>query len=553
MNDYPTMKYAESYRLLTLIVRAPLLVLTILISNGFATAKEASSKAPPNFIILYVDDLGWADTSVRMMDSDPDSKSDFHQTPNLEYLAEQGMRFSNAYAPAPTCTPSRLSIQMGKTPARLGCRFVNDVVAYKKALSWGDEVSMADILKASGKGYVTSHFGKGMAKDYMKTVGYDITDEYDIGPNGNFHGDYVDIKSRTPLPAEDPKRMNSLEASSVEFLKEYSGKQPFFMMVSHYAVHVPHAADPKLIEKYRKLPRGKHCKDADYVAVDQISHVQATGSWRLQYAAMIEQMDHHLGALIEVLKETDQFENTYVIYTSDNGGGLGPNGSLYGFKATMFEGGLRVPFVVSGPGVSKGSQCDEPIVQWDLLPTLHDFSGSPSDLPKDLDGGSLRSVFSDGNKGSVERPVEGMVFHYPCYFAAPISAVRLGAYKYMKHLLTGETKLFNLEEDYSEKNDLSAELPEKVAEMERILSDYLNEIDAEDMDAVYAARIDQINGFENQATINYYREVSKLDLTRDRTKIDEVSTIYKNCLARFKKNKEEVARNRVSTRWIGRD
>ena len=86
---------------------------------------------------------------------------------------------------------------------------------------------MADILKASGKGYVTSHFGKGMAKDYMKNVGYDITDEYDIGPNGNFHGDYVDIKSRRALPVEDPKRMNSLEESSVNFLKKYSGKQPF--------------------------------------------------------------------------------------------------------------------------------------------------------------------------------------------------------------------------------------------------------------------------------------------------------------------------------------
>ena len=110
----------------------------------------------------------------------------------------------------------------------------------------------------------------------------------------------------------------------------------------------------------------------------------------------------------------------------------------------MFEGGLRVPFVVSGPGVAKGAQCDVPIVQWDLLPTLYDLSGSHSELPKDLDGGSLRSVFTDGNKGSIRRPVEGLVFHYPCYFAAPISVVRLGAYKYMKQLITGETKLYNL-------------------------------------------------------------------------------------------------------------
>lgn len=547
------MNYFQFFRLIASIIRNRLLVLTILLLSAFTLAKDAFAEAPPNFIIFYVDDLGWADTSVQMMVSDPDSRSDFHQTPNLEYLAEQGMRFSNAYAPAPTCTPSRLSIQMGKTPARLGCRFVNDVVAYRKGLSWGDEVSMADILKASGKGYVTSHFGKGMAKDYMKTVGYDITDEYDIGPNGNFHGDYVDIKSRTPLPEEDPKRMNSLEESSVNFLKEYSGKQPFFMMVSHYAVHVPHAADPKLIEKYRKLPRGKHCKDADYVAVDQISHVQATGSWRLQYAAMIEQLDNHLGALIEVLKETDQFENTYVIYTSDNGGGLGPNGSLYGFKATMFEGGLRVPFVVSGPGVAKGAQCDVPIVQWDLLPTLYDLSGSHSELPKDLDGGSLRSVFTDGNKGSIRRPVEGLVFHYPCYFAAPISVVRLGAYKYMKQLITGETKLYNLEVDYSEENDLSAKEPEKIVKMEGILADYLKMIESEDMDEVYAARMEQIDGFENLATENYIREVAKLDPVTDRAKIEALYNEYNEDLERFTKNKVEVARNRVSSGWIGTD
>ena len=547
------MNYSQFFRLIASIIRNPLLVLTILLLSAFTPAKDAFAEASPNFIIFYVDDLGWADTSVQMMDSDPDSKSDFHQTPNLEYLAEQGMRFSNAYAPAPTCTPSRLSIQMGKTPARLGCRFVNDVVAYKKGLSWGDEVSMADILKASGKGYVTSHFGKGMAKDYMKTVGYDITDEYDIGPNGNFHGDYVDIKSRRALPVEDPKRMNSLEESSVNFLKKYSGKQPFFMMVSHYAVHVPHAADPKLIEKYRKLPRGKHCKDADYVAVDQISHVQATGSWRLQYAAMIEQMDNHLGALIEVLKDTDQFENTYVIYTSDNGGGLGPNGSLHGFKATMFEGGLRVPFVVSGPGVAKGAQCDEPIVQWDLLPTLHDLSGSHSELPEDLDGGSLRSVFTDGNKGSIRRPVEGLVFHYPCYFAAPISAVRLGAYKYMKQLITGETKLYNLEVDYSEENDLSAQEPEKIAEMEGILADYFKMIESENMDEVYAARMEQIDGFEKSATENYIRKVARLDPVEDRAKIEALYNEYNEDLERFTKNKVEVARNRVSSGWIGTD
>ena len=268
------------------------------------------------------------------------------------------------------------------------------------------------------------------------------------------------------------------------------------------------------------------------MAVDQISHVQVTGSWRLQYAAMIEQMDNHLGALIEVLKDTDQFENTYVIYTSDNGGGLGPNGSLHGFKATMFEGGLRVPFVVSGPGVAKGAQCDEPIVQWDLLPKPYTIClVRIQSFRKIWMVETSRSVFTDGNKGSIRRPVEGLVFHYPCYFAAPISAVRLGAYKYMKQLITGETKLYNLEVDYSEENDLSTQEPEKIAEMEGILADYFKMIESEDMAEVYAARMEQIDGFEKSTTENYIRKVARLDPVEDRAKIEALYNEYNRILS----------------------
>ena len=183
--------------------------LAVFLSVGAFVVSSAASNAP-NFIILYIDDLGWADTSVPMMDGEPESKSDFTQTPHLEELAARGMRFSNAYAPAPTCTPSRKSIQFGKTPGRLQYTFVHDVLALKRGLRWKDETSMADVLKESGHDYATAHFGKGMsAKEWMHEIGYDVTDENDIGPNGNFHGDYVDIKSRTQLPADDPKRMRS--------------------------------------------------------------------------------------------------------------------------------------------------------------------------------------------------------------------------------------------------------------------------------------------------------------------------------------------------------
>ena len=257
----------------------------------------------PNFIIIYMDDLGWADTSVAMMDSEPESKSDFYQTPNLEKLAARGMKFSNGYAPAPTCTPSRKSIQFGKTPGRLKYTFVHDVLALKRGLTWEDEVSLADVVKASDKNYITAHFGKGMAGDRMETIGYDVTDEFDDGCNGNFHGDYLDLKSRKPLPADDPKRIYSLEKRSLDFLEEYAGKQPFLMMVSQYAVHVRHAASAEVIDKYRKLPRGKYCKDEDYKDPADMSEGFKNSSWRLQYAAMIDEVDAGLGKMMDVLEK----------------------------------------------------------------------------------------------------------------------------------------------------------------------------------------------------------------------------------------------------------
>ncbi|MEM7559321.1 MAG: sulfatase-like hydrolase/transferase, partial [Planctomycetota bacterium] len=272
-------------------------VITLVSTSSFAAER-------PNFIIIYVDDLGWADTSVRMMDSDPDSASDFHQTPNLEKLAKRGVKFSCAYAPAPTCTPSRKSIQFGKTPARLQYTFVHDVLALERELKWQDEMSLADVVKEADERYITAHFGKGMSGEQMHTIGYDVTDEIDgNAPNGNFHGEYISLKDRTELPPENPKRMASLEKSAVGFVEEFGGKKPFFMMVSHYAVHVPHAARKDLIEKYRKLPRGKYLDDSDYLPTEEISRSKKINHWRLQYAAMLEEVDEGLGAILAALEK----------------------------------------------------------------------------------------------------------------------------------------------------------------------------------------------------------------------------------------------------------
>ena len=496
----------------------------------------------PNIVIVYVDDLGWADTSVAMMISDPESKSDFNQTPYLEKLAARGIVFSNAYAPAPTCTPSRKSIQFGKTPGRLGYTFVHDVLALQKKLSWKDEVSMADVVKAAEGNYITAHFGKGMSGDRMETIGYDITDEIDgNATNDNFHGEYISIKDRQPLPDDNPKRMASLEKSSVEFIEEYGGKRPFFLMVSHYAVHVPHAARADLIEKYRKLPRGKYLDDEDYLPEDQISQSRKISHWRLQYAAMLEEVDQGLGAIMEALAKTGQTDNTLVIFTSDNGGGLNPNGTLRGGKANLYEGGLRVPFVAAGPGVREGVQCDVAINQWDLLPTLHDYVESEKELPNNLDGGSLRPVFEFGNDAKVERPVEGFVYHYPCYFAPPLTVIRLGDYKLMEHHLTGEQKLFNVATDYYEQQNLIKDLPGKAAELKQVMDRYLEEIDAEDVQDVYKARFAELDRFEREAIEQHKKRIEKAD--GDKRLIADADKWLQEQLERFDRNRKECREN----------
>ncbi|MEM7475600.1 MAG: sulfatase [Planctomycetota bacterium] len=530
----------------TLFALIPFLLFVALFAGVALTSNAVVRAERPNFVIFYVDDLGWADTSVPMMASDHESRSDYHQTPNLEKLALRGMRFSCAYAPAPTCTPSRKSIQFGKTPGRLNYTFVHDVLALKRGLKWSEESSLADVIKAADSNYVTAHFGKGMEGERMDTIGYDLTDEVDGNTtNGNFHGEYVSLKDRTELPPNNPKRMASLKKSSVDFVHEYGGKQPFFMMVSQYAVHVPHAAREDLIEKYRKLPRGKYCKDDDYLPTDEISKSKKISSWRLQYAAMLEEVDEGLGAIMEALESVGEMENTYVIFTSDNGGGLTPNGSLRGGKANLYEGGLRVPFVVSGPGVQKGVQCDVPIAQWDLLPTLHDCADSQEALPEDLDGGSLRDLFENGNQGKVSRDVQGFVFHYPCYFAPPLSVIRLGDYKLMRHIRTGEQKLFDLSEDYREQNDLSDSRPAKAAELGRVMDAYLRSIEAEGLQDVYQARFEELDRFEHTARLVHNRAIR--DAKGDPAVIAKASQRLSADLERFEKNRRECRQKMQET------
>jgi arylsulfatase A-like enzyme len=350
-----------------------------------------------------------------------------------------------------------------------------------------------------------------MAIRRMEDSGYDITDEYDPGNhgNGNFHGDYISNRDhpRRPLPADDPKRVFSLTQRATRFIEDQvEADRPFFLMVSHYAVHVKHMALAETIKKYEGRPRDK-------------------GEWDI-YAAMIEHLDDSLGAILKTLDEEGIAGHTYVIFTSDNGGGHVTNAPLTGGKARMFEGGLRVPTVVRGPGVMAGAQCDVPIAQWDLLPTLHDLSGSTKPLPAHLDGGSLADLLRRGNQGRVERPHPFLVFHYPYYAGVPISAIRMGDYKFMRHLNTGETRLYNVVEDVEEEHDLKEKEPEKAEGLNNRLTQYLQEVEAETAEDMHRVRIEMLE--------DELKSLSPDDSRR----------------ASIKKNIEKAKANRANRDWM---
>jgi arylsulfatase A-like enzyme len=485
----------------------PLPFLVLSVFTSFA-------KDSPNFIIIYMDDLGWHQTSVRMMDSEPLSKHPFYKTPNVERLAEMGMCFSNGYAPTATCTGSRVSIQFGQTSARTQYRYVFDVYHKKqRPEGYAGQYSLADSVKTAAKNYITAHFGKGMTEK-LKLVNYDVTDEYEEhAPNGNLHGEKIDIPTREDLPPDNPKRIYSLIDESMKFLKKNAGKRPFMMMVSHYSVHVPHAASKKYMDKWQ----------AKYDALEKPTDKEELRLFEREckplYGAMLEETDQHIGIILDYLKKTGVLDNTYVMFTSDNGSECIPrtkenrrnNGPLQEGKYSCFEGGIRVPFIVSGPGIRGGAYCDVPIVQWDLLATLHDLSGNETPLPDDIDGGSLKNVFYKGNKGKVKRGAPGIIHHFPSHYQVPISAIRIGDYKFMRNMNTDEKKLFNVVVDYREKNDLAQKMPKKVASMDKILRTYIEEVFGGDVKDSYQAFYETMDDFEGRAEEDHRRKMKKLE------------------------------------------
>ncbi len=438
--------------------------------NTREVVSEPNTTNSPNFIVILVDDQGWNGTSVQMSDREPLSKSDYHQTPHLEKLANNGMRFSSAYASAPVCSPSRYAIQLGQTPARL--RMIR-VGMNTNHINHNTPFTIPKLLKEINPNYKTAHFGKWGIDVEPSVLGYDESDGITGNKDGGF--DYKNHKKqwRNNI-SEDPKKIFITTNSAIDFIeRQADDNSPFFLQISHYAVHSDIMMREATLDKYQGLPKGKYQNHAGF-------------------AAMTEDLDAGVGLLLDKIKGLGLENNTYIIYTSDNGAVPmmpprmryinGSNTPLSRGKWDAMEGGIRVPFIIAGPKIKAGIESRVPISFSDLLPSIIDIAGNKLPQYDHLDGGSFKKVAFKNGKGKVKRNNNAIVFHVPYENGIALkrahSAIIVDNFKLLKFYDNNQLMLFELNSDYEEKNDLSQVLIEKTKTLEATLEAYLAKVKA---------------------------------------------------------------------------
>ncbi len=466
-------------------------IMGLLISGWVASM---SSAAPMNVVFILADDLGWSDTTL-------DGNSTLYETPNLERLAKRGMLFTRAYAASPLCSPTRSSILTGQTPARTGFTAPNghsgqEILhatvqeksgAGNKALQTESITRLDTKYPTLGKmfkqaGYATAHFGKwhlGPEPYSPLEHGFDVDIPHFNGPGPA--DSYVAPWKYKDFTENKPKEHieDRMAEEAVKWLKSLPKGQPFFMNYWMFSVHAPFDAKEELIEKYSKK-----------INMDDPQHSPT-------YAAMIESMDDAVGTLMDAVDQAGLTDRTIFVFTSDNGGnmyngvpGKDRNGKefistatsntpLRGGKATMYEGGTRVPTIIVWPNVVQpGSRSDEVIQSTDFYPTLlgNLAIAYPKDYP--LDGLDIMPAL---HGGSLDR--KGIFTFFPHNppvpdWLPPAMTVTVGDWKLIRLFYQGENgahdyRLYNLKDDIGELNNLSAYYPERVQQMDKLIEDYI--------------------------------------------------------------------------------
>ena len=436
---------------------------TIVIALLFAASAQAAER-PPNIVLILVDDMGWADPSCY--------GNTFNETPNMDRLASQGMRFTSAYAACPVCSPTRASIMSGQYPARLG---VTDFITghwrpharlrvpINRTQFLPLEVeTVAETLKSAG--YATAHYGKwhlGNREHFPDKQGFDdsvVTSGW--GHFGNKSDPDIGL-------GEDDYLSETLTGKAIAFM-EANRARPFFIHLAHFGVHIPLEAREVLVAKYEAKAK------------------EHPGFIHPVYAAMVEHIDQSVGSIMDALDRLELADDTLLVLFSDNGGlhtrfdGVGreivsTNAPLRAEKGTLYEGGIRVPLIVRWPGkTAAGTECDVPVSSVDLYPTFAAAAGAA--LPdRAFDGLSLAPLLE--GKAAPDR--EAIYWHYPHYHhSEPASAMRKGDWKVIEYHEDGRLELFNLARDPGELHDLSTPFAEDALALRDELAAWRESVDA---------------------------------------------------------------------------
>lgn len=462
------------------------------LTTGALAASGAELPRParlPNVVLILADDLGWSDTTLF-------GTTSFYQTPNVQRLARRGMLFSHAYAASPLCSPTRASIMTGLSPARVGitapdCHLPRVIFKQSplpqappgdKALQLNSVtrldtkyLTLPTALKAQG--YATGHFGKwhlGPEPYSPLEHGFDVDLPHWAGPGpaGSFVAPwkFPNFKERTPK--EHIEDRMAQEAS--EWMEKHRDK-PFFLNYWQFSVHAPFDAKKKVVDKYRPLADPKNPQHSP------------------TYAAMVESFDDAVGTLLDTIDRLGIADDTIVIFTSDNGGnmynevdGTSPtsNAPLRGGKATMYEGGVREPWVVAWPGhVAAESRCEEVVQTTDIFPTVLDMIGAARPGGPKFDGISIWPALQGK---TLEREAIYTYFpHAPRVpdWLPPSASVHRGDWKLIRLFFEGENgahdyRLYNLKTDLGERNNLAAQEPERVKILDAMIENFLKDAGA---------------------------------------------------------------------------
>jgi arylsulfatase A-like enzyme len=432
---------------------------------GRSANKAAETK--PNIIFILADDLGWAELGC--------CGNRFNETPHLDRLATKGMRFTQAYASAPVCSPYRASLMTGQYPARIG--MTNYLQPDDTDHLSTDYTTIAEMLKSAGhataiigKWHLTGYASRGVKEVPPAMHGFDetIVSENDGISGGSYFHPYhfnPQIEKRLPDREYLTDRQN-LEA--VEFIERHH-KHPFFLYLSHYAVHTRLVGKPKLVQKYSQKPdAGKGPK-----APRNNVHL----------AAQLETIDEGVGMIMEKLEQLHLAENTIIIFASDNGGEsrVTSNAPLRDGKSTLYEGGIRVPLILSWPGRTKPrSVCNTPTMNTDFYPTLAQIVAADIDPGPKIDGLSIAGLLKDP-KAALGR--DELYWHYPLakpHFLGGRSsgAIRKDDFKLIEFFDDGHLELYNLKDDIGEKDNLAERMPAKTKELHQLLQQWRKSVKA---------------------------------------------------------------------------